>query len=78
MELIAALIWLVYYDAASFGLELEVADAVKFYFDGYCRWWRCVRWTNMSRHVGDVPSWKPICQICSDLLDFRFSPQDTP
>ena len=31
MEVIVALFWLVYNDAASIGLELEVADAVLFY-----------------------------------------------
>ena len=31
MEVIVTLIWLVYHDAASIRLELEVADAVKFY-----------------------------------------------
>ena len=31
MEVIVAFIRLVYHDAASIGLELEVADAVKFY-----------------------------------------------
>ena len=31
MEVIVALVWLVYHNAASIGLELEVADAIKFY-----------------------------------------------
>jgi hypothetical protein len=31
MEATIAFSWLVYHDAASIGLELEVADAVKFY-----------------------------------------------
>ena len=31
MEMIVTLVRLVYHDAASIGLELEVADAVKFY-----------------------------------------------
>ena len=31
MEVIITLVRLVYHDAASIGLELEVADAVKFY-----------------------------------------------
>ena len=31
MEVIVALVWLVYHDASSIGLELEVADAIKFY-----------------------------------------------
>ena len=35
MEVIVALIRLIYHDAASIGLELEVADAVKFYILHY-------------------------------------------
>ena len=35
MEAIIAFSWLVYHDAASIGLELEVADAVKFYILHY-------------------------------------------
>ena len=31
MEVIVALVRLVYHDTASIGLELEIADAVKFY-----------------------------------------------
>ena len=31
MEMIVTLIRLVYHDAASIGLKLEIADAVKFY-----------------------------------------------
>ena len=31
MEVIVTLVWLVYHDAASIRLKLEIADAVKFY-----------------------------------------------
>ncbi len=31
MEVIVPLVWLVYHDVPSIGLELEIADAVKFY-----------------------------------------------
>ena len=31
MEVIVALVWLIYHDAASIGLELEIGDAVNFY-----------------------------------------------
>ena len=31
MEMIVALIWLVYHDASCIGLELEIADAVLLY-----------------------------------------------
>ena len=37
MEVIVTLVWLVYHDAASIRLKLEIADAVKFYVFHYVR-----------------------------------------
>ena len=37
MEMIVTLVWLVYHDAASIRLELEIAYAVKFYVSHHIR-----------------------------------------
>ena len=57
MEVIVALVRLVYHDAASIGLELEIADAAKFYVSHHIGEHRLMKSALTQVYIAKLNNW---------------------